>query len=448
MLTVEQARERVEDIVARARTAGADAADAVLIADQSLSVSVRMAALEDVERSESAELGLRVFSGKRSASVSTSDLSSESLDVLAERALAMAREAPEDPWAGLAPEARLLHGAIPQLDLDDGGEATPQALRDRALAAEDAARAVPGVTNSEGGGASAARSVTAIATSHGFAGAYAVSSHMVSASVLAGEGEGKERDHAWHSARHAAALESAEAIGRQAGERAVARLGPAKIASGTMPVVFDRRVAGGILGHLVGAIAGASIARKTSFLLDALGKEIFAKGITIVDDPLRPRGLRSRPFDGEGLPVSELRLIDDGVLTSWLLESASARQLRLEPTGHAVRGVGGAPGAGPSNLYMEAGNESFAALIGAIDHGLYVTELIGQGVNGVTGDYSRGAAGYLIEKGELTRPVSEVTIASNLKDMFRALTPANDLEFRYGINAPTLRIDGMMVAGD
>jgi PmbA protein len=448
MLTTEQACDRAADIVSRARKAGADAADAVFAADSALSVSVRMGALEDVERSEGAELGLRVFAGKRSASVSTSDLSAQALATLVERALAMAREAPEDLWAGLAPQERLLRGSPPLLDLDDGATDSPETLKTRALAAEDAARAVPGVTNSEGGGASASRSVMAIATSHGFTGGYAQTSHGLSASVLAGTGSGMERDYAYHSARHAAALESPEAIGRLAGERAVARLDPARIASGTMPVIFDRRVSSGMLGHLLGAIAGAAITRKTSFLLDALGTRIFAKGVTICDDPHRPRGLRSRPFDGEGLPVQAVKLVDSGMLETWLLDSASARQLGLEPTGHASRGIAGAPGIAPSNLYMQPGSVPPETLIGEIEHGVLVTELIGQGVNLITGDYSRGAAGFLIEKGEITRPVSEITIASNLKDMFRALTPANDLEFRYGINAPTLRVDGMTIAGD
>lgn len=448
MLTTQQACDRAADIVARAKAAGADAADAVFAADRSLSVSVRMGALEDVERSESEELGLRVFAGRRSASVSTSDLSSAALDTLVERALAMAREAPEDRWAGLAPQDRLLRGAPPLLDLDDGANDPPEALKARALAAEDAARAVPGVTNSEAGSASLSRTVMAIATSHGFAGGYAQTNHGLSASVLAGTGSGMERDHAHHSARHAATLQAPEAIGRLAGERAVARLNPERVASGAMPVVFDRRVSSGMLGHLLGAIAGAAITRKTSFLLDALGTQIFARNVTICDDPHRPRGLRSRPFDGEGLPVQPVKLVDSGMLETWLLDSASARQLALEPTGHASRGIGGAPGVSPSNLYMQPGSIPPETLIAEIDHGILVTELIGQGVNGITGDYSRGAAGFLIEKGEITRPVSEITIASNLKDMFRALTPANDLEFRYGINAPTLRIDGMTIAGD
>ena len=447
MLTPEQAQNRAADIVARARTAGADAADAVYAGDTALDVSVRLGALEDVGRSESAELGLRVFVGKQSASVSTSDLSEAALKALVERAVAMAREAPEDEWAGLAPESRLLHGAVPLLDLDDGGEVEPAALKEAALEVEDAARAVPGVINSEGGGASASRSIWALATSHGFAAAYAATGYGISASVLAGEGGSMVRDYDHHGARHRSRLMSATEIGRSAGERTVARANPGTLKSGAMPIVFDPRVGSSMLSHLIGAISGSAITRKTSFLLDALGKRIFADGVTISDDPHRPHGLRSRPFDGEGLPVSPTEFVSNGVLETWLLDSASARQLGLEPTGHAARGVGGNPGVATSNLFMAAGHVPVATLIADIADGVYITEMLGGGANGVTGDYSRGAAGFRIQNGEITTPVAEFTIAGNVKDMFLALTPANDLEFRYGSNVPTLRIDGMMVAG-
>ena len=447
MLTPQAAQDRALDIVTRARAAGADAADASLGASASVDVSVRLGALEDVGRSEEEELGLRVFVGRRSASVSTSDLSSAAMDVLVERAVAMAREAPEDQWAWLAPEDRLLRGAIPDLDLYDGDEPSPALLKEAALAAEDAARAVAGVTNSEGGGASAARIAYALATSHGFSGAYETSSHGIQASVLAGEGGAMCRDYAYHSARHRAHLDAPEDIGRKAGERAVARVNPGKVASGPMPVIFDPRIGPTLVGHLTGAISGAAIARGTSFLLGRLGEQIFAKGISVIDDPHRPHGLRSRPFDGEGLGVSSADLVQDGVLRTWLLDSASARQLGLEPTGHAVRGGAGAPGVGTSNTYIAAGVDSREALFEGISRGIYVTELIGMGVNGVTGDYSRGAAGFLIEDGQITTPVDEFTIAGNLKDMFLNLTAANDLAFRYATNTPTLRIDGMTVAG-
>lgn len=448
MLTTEQARERAADLVALARKAGADAADAIYVADAATGVQVRLGALEDVQRSEGEEIGLRVFVGKQSASASSSDLSADALAKLAERAVAMAGQAPEDEFAGLAPEELLMRSAPVDFDIDDGGDVSPQALRDRAMAAEEAARAVAGVTNSEGGSASAGRALVALATSGGFSGSYSGSSHGVSASVLAGEGSGMQRDYAYHSARHLSDLDDARAIGTKAGERAVARLNPVRLKSGPTVVVFDPRVAASMSGHFVGAITGAAIARRTSFLLDALETEVFAPSITIIDDPHRIRGLRSKPFDGEGLPTSRRALIDKGVLTTWLLDSASARQLGLAPTGHASRGVGGPPGAGTTNLHMEAGTHTPAELMADIVEGIYVTDLIGQGVNGLTGDYSRGASGFVIRNGVLAEPVAEVTIAGNLKDMFRHVTPANDLVFRYGSNAPTLRVEGMTLAGD
>lgn len=447
MLTVAEAQSRVHELVSAAKRAGADAADALYVCNESTSVSVRLGALEDVERSEGETIGLRLFVGRRSASASSSDLSSHALGLLVERAVAMAREAPEDAYAGLAPEERLMDGSAPDLDAYDATEVSPEDLRARALIAEEAARGVAGVTNSEGASASAGRTVIALATSHGFAGGYATSGHGSSASVIAGEGAAMQRDYAHRSARHLSDLEAAEAIGRRAGERAVARLNPAKLTSGAMPILFDPRVGSSLLGHFAGAIIGSSIARRTSFLLEALDTQVFARGISIVDDPHRRRGLGSKPFDGEGLPTARRELIADGVLTGWLLDSASARQLGLQPTGNAQRGIGGPPGAGTTNLYMAPGALSPAELMADVKRGLYVTELIGHGVNGVTGDYSRGAAGFLIEDGQIGPAVAEITIAGNLKDMFRALTPADDLRFERATDVPTLRIDGMTVAG-
>ncbi|AHE56649.1 TldD/PmbA family protein [Sphingomonas sanxanigenens] len=447
MLSVSEAQSRVTDLVSAARRAGADAADALYICDASTDVRIRLGQLEDVGRAEGEEIGLRLFVGRRSASVSSSDLSAAALAALIDQAHAMAREAPEDRYAGLAPEDRLMTGPVDDLDLDDHAEPEPAALRAAALAAEDAARAVSGVTNSEGAGASASRTRIALATSHGFAGAYGTSGYGLSASVLAGTGGGMQRDYAYHSTRHLADLDAPQSIGRLAGERAVRRLDPGKLASAPMPVVFDPRVAPGMIGHLIGAITGSAVSRKTSFLLDALDTQVFDSAITIVDDPHRRRGLRSRAFDGEGLATGARSLIDRGVLTGWLMDSASARQLGLDPTGHAMRGTSGPPGVGTSNVHMLPGSLTPQALIADIKLGVYVTELIGMGVNGVTGDYSRGASGYLIEHGEITGPVAEITIAGNLRDMFRALTPADDLVFRYATNTPTLRIDGMTVAG-
>ncbi|MBU3077303.1 TldD/PmbA family protein [Sphingomonas quercus] len=447
MLPVIAAETRVADLVSAARKAGADAADALYVGDASTQVQVRLARLEDVSRAEGEEIGLRVFVGQRSATVSSSDLSAAALAALVERAVAMAREAPEDQWAGLAPAEMLATGALVAVDGDDGGEASPAELRAQALAAEDAARAVAGITNSEGAGASAGRATVALATSTGFARGYATSSYGVSATVIGGEGGAMQRDYAYHSARHRADLEDAADIGRRAGERTVARLNPGKVASGRMHVVFDPRVGSSMIGHLIGAITGSAIARRTSFLLDAEGTQLFAPGITIRDDPHRPRGPRSRPFDGEGLATAPSDIIADGVLTGWLMDSASARQLGRQPTGHASRGTGGAPGVSTTNIYLESGALSVDDLLAETGNGLYVTELIGHGVNPVTGDYSRGASGFLIENGVITRPVAEFTIAGNLREMFGALTPASDLVFRRGVDVPTLRIEGMTVAG-
>jgi PmbA protein len=447
MLSVSEAEARAAALIDAARKAGADAADVLYIADASTGVQVRLGELEDVERAEGEEIGLRFFVGRRSASVSSSDLSEEALAALVERASAMAREAPEDPVAGLAPEDRLMRGDGPDVEGDDGRDPLPVELKQRALTIEDAARSVAGVTNSEGASISSGRSVTALATSHGFCRGYSTSGYSSSTSVIAGEGAAMQRDHATHNVRHYEDLDEPVALGRLAGERAVARLNPTKLASGAFPIVFDPRVGSSLLGHLISAITGPAIARKTSFLLGREHEPLFDAGITVSDDPHRRRGLRSKPFDGEGLATAPRNIVEGGRLTGWLLDSASARQLGLEPTGHAIRGIGGSPGASASNVDMLPGSVTPAALMADIRRGIYVTELIGHGVNGVTGDYSRGASGFLIEDGEIGAPVAEITIAGNLVDMFHVLTPADDLEHRRAMNVPTLRVDGMTVAG-
>ena len=433
-------------LLAAAKRAGADAADALFVESLSASVSYRLGKLEDVERSESADLGLRVFVGNRVALVSSTDFSKTAIAQLPERAIAMARLAPEDKFAGLAPADRLAK-SFPALDLEDAEEPSAEILVERARDSESAGLAVKGVTNSEGGGASFSRTGVALATSHGFYGRYAGTSHNIGVSILAGEGAGMERDYDQDSARHSGDLRSAADIGKRAGELAVRRLNPRKVKSQSVPVIFDERESAGLIGHFAGAISGSAIARGVSFLKDKMGQPIFAPGISIIDDPHRVRGLRSKPFDGEGVTNAKRALIENGRLTTWLLDCASAKQLGLETTGHAARGTGGPPHPQTTNLYMEAGKLTPEELIADITEGFYVTELMGMGVNGVTGDYSRGAAGFWIENGKLTFPVTEVTIAGNLKDMYLNLTPANDLVFRYGANAPTLRIEGMTIAG-
>ena len=438
--------DRAERLVKAALSAGADAADAVAVRAMSLSIEVRDGAVEESESAEGDDLGLRVLGGKRQAVVSTNDMASDGSAALAARAVAMARAAPEDKYAGLADEALLAHD-FPDLDLIDPDLPTVAQLEAMAREAEAAALAVKGVAKSGGASASAGIGGMVLVTSHGFRGAYLGSSHGVSMTAIAGEGTRMERDYDYSSVRHASDLESPQKIGRTAGERAVERINPRKVTTRKVPVVFDPRVAGSLVSHLASAANGASVARKTSFLRDKMGQKLFADGIRIIDDPLRKRGLRSHPFDGEGVAGKKLALVDDGVLRSWILDCSTARELGLTTTGHASRGVSSTPSPGASNLHLEAGTLSPGALIADIKDGFYVTDLIGMGVNMVTGDYSRGASGFWIENGKRTYAVSEVTIAGHLLDIFRTLTPADDLEFRYGINAPTVRLEGLTVAG-
>ncbi len=431
----------------KAKNAGADAADALIIEQKSLSVSQRLGKLENVERAESADLGLRLFIGKRQAIVSTGDLSEAGLERLIESGLAIARSVPEDKYAGLA-DPDLIVKDIPTLELDDGVEHEVHELAAMAAEAEDAARAMPKITNSEGANASWSRTTETIASTNGFVGVSTGSGHSISASVIASDAGPMERDYDYASKVRAADLPPPAEIGRKAAERAASRVNPKKVRSQAVPVVFDPRVAGSIIRHLTSAIAGPSVARGTTFLKGKLGEEVFAKEISIVEEPLRPFGLRSRAFDDEGLPAASGKLIDGGVLTTWLLDCASARQLGFAPTGHAGRGPSSAPSPSVANVHLEPGALSQKDLIGTITDGFYVTEMLGMGVNGVTGDYSRGAAGFWIDQGELSFAVSEVTIAGSLPEMFKQITAANDLEHRTGIDAPTLRIDGLTIAGE
>jgi PmbA protein len=439
----------LDALLVAASRAGADAADAVLIDERAVSVRQRLGRLEEVTRAESIELGLRVLVGQKgghcAAIVSTSDRDPANFAALAERAIAMARAVPPDPFAGLAETENA--GPFASLDLDDFSEPAPSVLAARAAAAEDSARAVPGVTNTEEAEASWSRTSLALVTTGGFAGQTTRTSHTHYVTALAGQGTDMQRDYDYSSATHAADLIAPDLIGRNAGERAVARLNPVRLASSRLPVVFDPRVAGSLVGHLAGAINGAAVARGTSFLKDRMGQQLFARGIAVHDDPLRPRGLRSRPFDGEGVAGRPLALVEDGTLRSWILDCRSARQLGLATTGHAARGVSSPPSPAPSNLWLAAGALDPDALIEDIREGVYVTELIGMGVNQVTGDYSRGAAGFAIRNGRRAEAVAGITIAGNLIEMFRTLTPASDLEFRRGTDAPTVRIDAMAIAG-
>lgn len=433
-------------LVEAARRAGADAADAVAVRGVSQGVEIRDGKVEASERSEGDDVGLRVFVGKKQAVVSTNDMSGDGTDRLAERAVAMARVAPDDAYVGLADPA-LLARDFAKLDLLDPVAPDVATLERRAIAAEEAALAVQGVTKSGGASASAGIGGMVLVTSTGFHGAYLRSSHGISMTAIVGEGTAMERDYDYSSAIHASDLDDPADVGRRAGERTVRRAGPRKVATTKAPVVFDPRVSSSLVGHLVGAANGASIARKTSFLKDRLGEKLFDDSIRIVDDPLRVRGLRSQTFDAEGVATKRRAIVEDGRLTTWLLDCATARELGLITTGHAHRGVSSAPSPGAYNLHLEGGTVSPEDLMADIKDGFYVTDLIGSGVNGVTGDYSRGASGFWIENGKPTYAVSEMTIAGHLIPMFASLRAANDLTFRHGINAPTLRIEGLTIAG-
>ncbi|MBB4953854.1 PmbA protein [Agrobacterium vitis] len=435
---------RANALVELARKAGADKADAVVVRSRAKSVSVRLGKVESTESSESDDFSLRVFIGNKVASVSANP--GFDLQALAERAVAMARVSPDDPYTGLADEADLAR-SFADLELYDPTEVSGERLREAALATEEAARAVPGVSNSLGAGASAGMGGLVLVTSHGFSGAYQVSRFSRSVGVIAGEGTAMERDHDFDSRLYFADLDSPEEIGRRAGERTVRKINPRKVETAkNMTVILDPRVARGFVGHIAGAINGASVARKASFLRDRMGKPVLKAGLNITDNPMRVRGAASRPFDGEGVAGQPMTMIEDGVLKHWFLSSSTARELGLHTNGRGSRG-GTSVSPSSTNLALEPGDISAQTLIASVRNGFYITDMIGHGVDMVTGDYSRGASGFWIENGELTYPVSEVTIASNLKDMFMAMTPANDIDRKFGIAAPTIAIEGMTIAG-
>ena len=442
------ALSHLSDLITGAKAAGADAADGVHVTGTSFSVVRRHGSMEKLRRSEGSDIGLRVFVGKRSAIVSSSDTSARACDALVARAVAMAKAAPQDPYAGLADPDQLARNVDAQALQQDGpGEPDQALLTQWADEAEAAALAEPGITNSEGAEANWGRHRVSLVTSNGFAQEYARSGYSLSVCVLAGEGTGMERDYDYTTAVYQEDLTPPQQLGKSAATKAVRRLNPRKIDSGNVPVVYDPRVSSSIVGHFAGAVNGAGIARGTSFLKDKMGEKIFADGIGIIDDPHRLRGPCSRAFDGEGIATRPMHLVADGVLQTWLLDLRSARQLGMQTTGHAARGTSGQPSPSAGNLHLAPGRVSREDLLKQVGRGLYVTEMIGMGVNGVTGDYSRGATGFWIENGELAYPVSEITIAGNLKDMFLNLTPASDLAFKYATNAPTVLIEGMVVAG-
>ncbi|MEW5683565.1 MAG: TldD/PmbA family protein [Pseudomonadota bacterium] len=437
----------LNDVVAAALKAGADAAEAVGAERRSLSISVREGELEEVEREESRDLGLRVFVGKRQATVSGSDISAEARAKLIERAVAMARLAPEDPYASLADPERLAKGPLPDLDLYDATEPTPEALEARARAAEAAARAVPKVTNSDGGSGGWSSSQWTLVTSGGFVGVHRASGFSIGASAIAGDENGMETGYDGRSVRWQSDLPSPESLGAEAGRRAAGRLGARKIASTTAPVIFENRLAGSLLSPFIGAISGPSIARGTSFLKDKLGQQVFGKGIYLRDEPHKPRGLGSSPFDDEGVANTAHNLVDDGVVTTWLLNTSAARQLGLATTGHASRGLAGPPGVSTSNLTLQPGDRDLAGLMADAGEGLLVTSMFGPSLNANTGDWSVGCSGFWFEGGEIAYPVNEITVAGNLLEIFSRVVPGADLEIRGSANSPSLLVDALAIAG-
>jgi PmbA protein len=432
-----------------ARAAGAEAADAVAVAGDSLSIEVRNGALEQAERAEGVDLGLRVLIGRRQACVSSSDARDATIAAMAERAVAMAREAPEDRWCGLAEPSDLARGwDAAALDLVDPEPLpTPAELQAAALAAEAAALAVPGVAKTDSAGASWSASRMHLAATNGFSGGYARTGHALQAVAIAGDGTAMERDHAFESRSHRADLPDPAAVGRLAGERTAARAGAGKPPTGAWPVVYDERVASGLIGHLVQAINGVAVARGASWLKDAMGERVLPEGIDLVEDPFRPRIGGSRPFDGEGLPTAPRALVEDGVLRSWILDLATGRQLGLRSTGNAARGASAPPSPSAGNLSLTQGALGRDALLAEMGTGLLVTALMGASINPTTGDYSRGASGFWVERGEIVRPVNECTVAGNLRDMLRTIRPANDALPHRSRQAPSLLVEGLVIAG-
>lgn len=437
----------LHDLVAAALKAGADAAEAVSAHRASLSVGVRNAELEEVEREEARDLGLRVFIGRRQATVSASDLSDATRTRLVERAVAMAKLAPEDPYAGLAPQDRLANGPHADLDLFDPSERTAEVLEAAAAEAEAAALSVEGVARSEGGHASWSASEWRLVTSHGFDGRHKGSAFSLGVGVIAEKDGAMERGGESRATRYLSDLPGAAEIGLKAGERAAARVGPRKIASTTAPVIFENRIATQVLSPLLGAISGPAIARGSSFLKDKLGQRVLPAGVDMIDDPFRLRGLGSTPFDDEGVAVERRNIVEDGVITTWLLNSAAAAQLGMASTGHASRGLAGPSGVSTHNLHLEPGEHDKAGLMAEAASGLLITSMFGPSLNANNGDWSAGVSGFWFEDGEIAYPVSEVTVAGNLIDLYARLVRGSDLEFRGSFNSPSLMFDAVAIAG-
>ncbi len=446
----ERLKQLTDDLLQAAKRAGATAADALAVDGTGLSMQTRDGALEEAESAEGADIGLRVFLGQKQATVSSSDIRPETVSIMAERAVAMAAEAPEDPYCGQAdPDQLATSWDVAALDLDDPSEApSPTELADDAARAEAAARAVKGVSQVDGAGTSYGRTEIYLAMSNGFSAGYARTQRSTSCVAIAGEGLEMERDYCGEGRAYGSDLPSPEEIGRLAGERAVARFGAGRPPTGAFPILFDERISSSLIGHLMSAINGAAIARGASWLKDAMGEQVLPAGLSLTEDPNRVRISGSRPFDGEGLPVQRRNWVEDGVLKGWVLDLANARKLDMAPTGNASRGVSSTPSPSVSNLALTPGSHSRDDLLAEMGTGLLVTSMIGSTINPNTGDYSRGASGFWVENGEITRPVNECTVAGNLRDMLMRITPANDARSHLSRQVPSLLVEGLTIAGD
>ncbi|CUH38987.1 peptidase PmbA [Jannaschia seosinensis] len=438
-----------ERLLHAATRAGAEAADALAVSDTSISVDVLKGRLEHAERSEGVEVGLRVLVGRRQACVSASDISDATIARMAERAVAMARAAPEDIYAGLADPDRLARDFdAARLDLvDDAAAPSPETLQDMAARAEAAALAVDGISQVSAAGAGRGARRLHLAATNGFSGGYGRTGTSLSCVAITGAGTGMERDYYGDSRIHAADLDTPETVGRIAGERTAARAGATKPPTGAWPVIYDERVASQLIGHLLSAVSGTSIARGSSFLRDALGAAVLPDGIDLIEDPTLPRLSASRPFDAEGLPVARRSIVSGGVLQGWTLDLATARKLGMESTGNAGRGTGGPPLPSVTNVILSQSDRSRADLMREMGTGLLITSMIGSSVNPTTGDYSRGASGFWVENGEIARPVNECTVAGNLRDMLRTIRPANDARRHVSRQVPSLLVEGLTIAG-
>ena len=441
-----QINEKADFLIKKSKKSGADSVDVVYIENTNIDVGCRLKKIEKLERSESNDIGLRFIKNKKQVIVSSNDLSKKNLEELIYKASKMVGAIPRDPYCSIAKKKDLIK-KIPNLEIFDSKEPTIKSLKDKVIEAENAGLNVKGVTNSEGAEIGWNKSKIYLFNSNGLNVSYQSSSYDIYAVLIAGRGTLMEREYEFASSIFEKDLIKTSLVGKKAGELAVKKINPKKIKTSKIPVIFSPRVANSFLKHLSSAINGNSITRGTSFLKKKLNKKIFSSNINIIDNPLKKRGLQSKPFDGEGLETKKTQIIKNGELKTWFLDLATAHQLRLKSTAHASRNISSPPTPSPTNLYFEPSNISPKSLIGNIKKGVYLTELMGSSVNLTNGDYSRGGSGFWIDKGEITYPINGITIADNLNEMFKKIILANDLEFKHGLNSPTMLIEDMIVAG-